>query len=570
VTYDMIHCYLCFFTKSTEIRDIFIPSADLMSEGSMIKDELHDDGGLLSLEKLDRTSPDLWPEKIPGITDFIAMSDTPIRTPAPEWSRGLSQDDMSEILELSSLQPKALIMEIQKIYDEAYQLGVSEAKEMTRELPLILFVEYRNMKVLLDFGVICAECWQHIFNFHSFQQWVLNAQENEMNLTEILCEEISSAEKNFQNETELSLDPLNQSEKKLIEINPYECETCGASFTQYGNLRRHIRKKHKLQPLRTWTCLDCNKLPPLDIVDINDDMSTDSEPYSNTNDLTACISPVSLKADTDKENILAYDDLIAEQKSYLECPKCEKHLNNFSMLNEHFQSEHSEESCYIVCCDEPLYDRRSIVEHLQLHENPSAFSCDKCKKKFKNSRGLNSHKLQVHSESRSAYHLHLCYCKRTKKLHADNKVKEQKNEYDTFVCCQRKKKILEDDALIAEWKKDLECSLCNLTFPYYSLMRVHFYLEHPGEKCYISCCDRKISRISDAIEHIRVHLDPKIYQCKVCNVMFSSRSSLLKHMRLVHLDLLPKQKWACNECDKTFKIRQILIRHKNVYHSKKV
>lgn len=29
----------------------------------MIKDELHDDEGLLSLEKLDRASPDLWPEK---------------------------------------------------------------------------------------------------------------------------------------------------------------------------------------------------------------------------------------------------------------------------------------------------------------------------------------------------------------------------------------------------------------------------------------------------------------------------------------------------------------------------
>lgn len=36
----------------------------------MIKDEEQDDGGLLSLEKLDRASPDLWPEKSKNIDIF--------------------------------------------------------------------------------------------------------------------------------------------------------------------------------------------------------------------------------------------------------------------------------------------------------------------------------------------------------------------------------------------------------------------------------------------------------------------------------------------------------------------
>lgn len=35
---------------------------------------------------------------VPGITEFIAMSDTPIRTPAPEWSRGLSQEDTTAMI----------------------------------------------------------------------------------------------------------------------------------------------------------------------------------------------------------------------------------------------------------------------------------------------------------------------------------------------------------------------------------------------------------------------------------------------------------------------------------------
>lgn len=38
---------------------------------------------------------------VPGITDFIAStSETPIRTPAPEWSRNLSEEDIADIMRM--------------------------------------------------------------------------------------------------------------------------------------------------------------------------------------------------------------------------------------------------------------------------------------------------------------------------------------------------------------------------------------------------------------------------------------------------------------------------------------
>ncbi|XP_039961197.1 protein lin-52 homolog [Bactrocera neohumeralis] len=106
-------------------------------KGSLIKEDSPEDG-LYSLEKL-RTSPELWPEKIPGISNFIAMSDTPIRTPVPQWSKDLSQEDINAMIQLSNMPFSNLIMEIKKMYDEAYQLGVSEAKEMTRGKYLGIF-----------------------------------------------------------------------------------------------------------------------------------------------------------------------------------------------------------------------------------------------------------------------------------------------------------------------------------------------------------------------------------------------------------------------------------------------
>ncbi|XP_065363562.1 zinc finger protein 184-like [Calliphora vicina] len=304
-------------------------------------------------------------------------------------------------------------------------------------------------------------------------------------------------------------------------------------------------------------------MPALDIVDIKNENSTDTESEGDTKKFKKNVKTNEFNSDLEK----GYDDFIDKWKGDLECPKCNKHVISYQQLSEHFALEHPEERCYINCCHITLYERTSIVEHLRFHENPNAFECSDCGKCFKNSKGLGSHKLQVHSDNRSAYHLHLCYCKRAKELHAENKAKGQQIEYDTVVCCQRKKKILEDDALIAGWKKDLTCEICKESFSYYSLMRAHFYHKHPGEKCYILCCHRKISRISDALEHIRSHLDPQAYRCKICNITFSGKSTLAKHMRNVHMDSIPKHKWACNKCDKTFEIRQILTRHQNVYHS---
>ncbi|KXJ69767.1 hypothetical protein RP20_CCG025904 [Aedes albopictus] len=75
-----------------------------------IKEELDDDEPkLMSLEKLDRGSPEIWPAK-----------------------------------ELGALSSNGIIAEVKKLYDQAYQLGVQEAKEMTRGKYLNIFTSNRK------------------------------------------------------------------------------------------------------------------------------------------------------------------------------------------------------------------------------------------------------------------------------------------------------------------------------------------------------------------------------------------------------------------------------------------
>ncbi|XP_055710172.1 protein lin-52 homolog isoform X2 [Phlebotomus papatasi] len=94
---------------------------------------------LLSMERLDRASPELWPEK--SVTDFISSNNnrSSVSPTPPSWSRGLTSEDIAAMHKLGTLTPSALALDLKKIYDQAYVLGVQEAKEMTRGKYLNIF-----------------------------------------------------------------------------------------------------------------------------------------------------------------------------------------------------------------------------------------------------------------------------------------------------------------------------------------------------------------------------------------------------------------------------------------------
>ncbi|KAK4305887.1 hypothetical protein Pmani_022250 [Petrolisthes manimaculis] len=84
---------------------------------------------LLSLEKLDRSSPDLWPEQIPGVYDFAPLSPP---TPEPPKLLNLDDQDYNLLYQFRLLTALEIIEEVKKLQNVAYQLGLEEAKEMTR------------------------------------------------------------------------------------------------------------------------------------------------------------------------------------------------------------------------------------------------------------------------------------------------------------------------------------------------------------------------------------------------------------------------------------------------------
>ncbi|KAH8265698.1 hypothetical protein KR038_005664, partial [Drosophila bunnanda] len=98
---------------------------------------MHEDE-LISQETL-RASPIQWPERFPGMEEFLTMSDTPIYTPTMDRSNNLTTEDIAHMNQLSQLEPDQLVEKIKSLQDEIYQLGLREAKEMTRGKLLGIF-----------------------------------------------------------------------------------------------------------------------------------------------------------------------------------------------------------------------------------------------------------------------------------------------------------------------------------------------------------------------------------------------------------------------------------------------
>lgn len=81
---------------------------------------------------MDRASPDLWPEQIPGVSTFAADRSPSAGNNPPKWMADLENDDINLLQEFGSLTTAQLMEKVKGLQNLAYQLGLDEAREMTR------------------------------------------------------------------------------------------------------------------------------------------------------------------------------------------------------------------------------------------------------------------------------------------------------------------------------------------------------------------------------------------------------------------------------------------------------
>uniref|UniRef100_A0A1I8NTB4 C2H2-type domain-containing protein n=2 Tax=Stomoxys calcitrans TaxID=35570 RepID=A0A1I8NTB4_STOCA len=192
------------------------------------------------------------------------------------------------------------------------------------------------------------------------------------------------------------------------------------------------------------------------------------------------------------------DAHISQWLPNLECVECHDTFLTFTLLKDHFREQHAGKEFYIICCYRKFAYRCLVEEHVNLHMDPEAYKCMKCGKSFSSRANLCSHR-------------HVLCCP----------LDLPKNR-------PRKTNKAIDDT-IAAWKPNLECYVCFETFDTFTLLRLHFRQRHKQKHFYVECCERKFAFRHLLEEHVRVHLDPDIFKCKKCKIIFYKQYDLNSH-----------------------------------------
>ncbi|XP_017074550.1 transcription factor grauzone [Drosophila eugracilis] len=160
-------------------------------------------------------------------------------------------------------------------------------------------------------------------------------------------------------------------------------------------------------------------------------------------------------------------------------------------------------------------------------------------------------------------------CKRRRRKASGQRAPTEVQESELQAVLERKPKGCSRAQLAKSYEEAIasymsaNCDLCDFSAPYLSELKTHFLEAHQREY-YIKCCGKIFTRASKLMDHIRKHVNPKLFTCTICQKSLNSQDYLATHIETVHNKVAQIDKvlkFPCPKCERTFSSERRMANH---------
>ncbi|KAJ6626762.1 Transcription factor grauzone [Pseudolycoriella hygida] len=386
---------------------------------------------------------------------------------------------------------------------------------------------------------ICQICWRNTKNFHIFYEEVELLQEEYWNsvktagtnvCTDFIKQEPSDTELHIE-ETELETSVVNGKET--------DSNNCDNS--------KHI------------------EIIPAPAKYVEEQQQTQREMHvvSSGSSAIKVVKPKKERKPNPYEYRVNNDYLDAQLHVYfsMQCEICGDPFQTYRNVQKHYRIAHKVKG-YLSCCGQKFDNRGRVLNHIDYHSNPDAFSCDQCGRKFFSKNALAAHVENHEPMSTRPFKCDLC----PKSFPRETSLMVHKDFVHCPVkCVQCDKSYPSKSKLITHIKNAHQpkvtstrvCDICGKNFANkYTLLshmqQKHSAIESPEVECDI--CGAWLKNKSTLWKHMKRHQITTPAECTICGKMKKSEFLLTKHMQYVHAE----KKHQCSVCSKSFRTRLIL------------
>ena len=165
---------------------------------------------------------------------------------------------------------------------------------------------------------------------------------------------------------------------------PYQCEKCNREFSQFNNLRRHMRVHRE----KTYKCHLCDRV-------FNEEFYLKMHVGTHTGQRVYSCGVCNAPFQSNQE-LKAHVKTHSPSQLH-NCNICGKSFSKACVLRQHKKTHSGERPHHCISCGKTFIHRHHLTMHMRSHAENKPFTCDLCSKEFSQTSHLYKH-LRQHEE----------------------------------------------------------------------------------------------------------------------------------------------------------------------------